>query len=459
MNTNLFKALSLIGLFSLVCGTNNYAQFGGITLPKPKAKDVVNSATKATSGSNSSSSGSNTTGTVKLGGSDASGLFSNVGDDPSADAHRKAAVSNLQAIEAEYGKTAIDYVSLGKLLKDTDQRLEFVKKLEPNCNTTKFVEKYSPWKDRGSKDLAKYDRVKELEKLIDKEFSAPTKYETYSPLTFRTKDYGAKDECYCRSYDTYTKTYAEYVTAKNEYDGLTKELVGYKDERSQTLFANMATCIQNGNQYAVWASKENLEKDVVQYNTANYALKPKDVISRCDKYTEGLGRIESDYSLSLDETAKAALAEARSKIAKIKADAETYISSGEYQKHLDKLHKEEIAKVFLPKAVTKNSTLEQGAINYIKGEEYSEYVGAEESVASTYRAVTLTVEPLVVKNEYDLPKWQYHEMWVSYKGKDGKCYRVAVYASYTYKGGGVYASTPTWGADAPQEMACENVNK
>lgn len=50
-------------------------------------------------------------------------------------------------------------------------------------------------------------------------------------------------------------------------------------------------------------------------------------------------------------------------------------------------------------------------------------------------------------------------MWVSFKAKDGKCYMAAVYASYTYKGGGTYANEPTWGADRPEEMACENASK
>jgi hypothetical protein len=105
--------------------------------------------------------------------------------------------------------------------------------------------------------------------------------------------------------------------------------------------------------------------------------------------------------------------------------------------------------------------LEAGAINYVKGAEYTEYLtGRKDSpVASTFRAITATATPYVKKNEYGLPLYEYHELWVAFKGKDGKCYRCAVYASYTYKGGGTYATVPTWGGDAPEEMACDNVLK
>lgn len=125
------------------------------------------------------------------------------------------------------------------------------------------------------------------------------------------------------------------------------------------------------------------------------------------------------------------------------------------------MHAAEIAKVFLPKAATKNATLEAGAMNYVKGTEYNDYLKgrSDSQVASTMRAVTTTASTYIKKNEYGLPLYEYHEIWVAFKGKDGKCYMCAVYASYTYKGGGVYSTTPTWGADAPEEMACDNVMK
>ncbi len=239
-------------------------------------------------------------------------------------------------------------------------------------------------------------------------------------------------------------------------------MVGYKNDNTQTILSNNTVCLENGNKYAVWASTENLAVAVEKYNSDKKESDPKKVILRCDDYIKALERIESDYSLNLSSEAKTALADGKKKTTAIKTDAELYISSGKYQVYLDKVYAEKIAKVFMPKAVTKNATLETGAMAYVKGQEYNDYLKnrvKESEVATTLRAVTLTKEPYVKKNEYGIPLYQYHEMWVAYKGKDGKCYLTAVYASYTYKGGGTYATVPTWGADAPDEMACENVNK
>lgn len=70
------------------------------------------------SGKSDKSSGSSS---VSLpGGKDKSGLFSNITDDPSADVHRKNAVTNLTALEAEYAKASVDYVALTKLMFETD---------------------------------------------------------------------------------------------------------------------------------------------------------------------------------------------------------------------------------------------------------------------------------------------------------------------------------------------------
>lgn len=224
----------------------------------------------------------------------------------------------------------------------------------------------------------------------------------------------------------------------------------------------MATCIQNGNNYALWVCNENLAEAVTKYNSENKAATPKRVISRCEDYLAAIDRIETDNSIALDAATKTALTNAKISVTKTKTEAELYISSGQFQQYLDKIHDAEIALVFLPKAVTKNATLEQAALNYVKGTEYNDYLKndlSESPVASTLRVVTLTKEPWVKKNEYGLPLYQYHELWVAYKGQDGRCYMCAVYASYTYKGGGTYAGTPTWGADSPEEMACGNVMK
>lgn len=393
---------------------------------------------------------------------DPSGLFKKVTDDPSAEHHRKTAVKNLETLESIFKQSSINYDELTKLLFENERTLGHIKKLEPNVDAEKYNERYLPLKDRADKENAIYAQVVEIEKLFNKEFSAPTEMQKYDPLSFRTDSYGMKKSCYCRTYEQYTKTFTEFDTKKAEYQKLTAQLVGYKDADTEKLFENMNTCLINGNQYAIWASTENLEKDVIAYATKEQIAEPKLVIKRCVDYIKALERIETDYSLNLDEAAKTALKTGNEKILKVKTEAETYISSGKYQAYLDKVHAEKIAKVFLPKAVTSNPNLEQGALNYIKGTEYNEYLKNNTStsqVASVVKAITLTKEPYVKKNDYGIPLYQYHELWVSYKGKDGKCYITAVYASYTYKGGGVYASTPTWGADYPQEMGCQNLGK
>jgi hypothetical protein len=60
---------------------------------------------------------------------------------------------------------------------------------------------------------------------------------------------------------------------------------------------------------------------------------------------------------------KAAVASGKARAVKVRTSADTHISSGRYQAHLDKLYQEKIAKVFMPKATVKNPTLEQAAIS------------------------------------------------------------------------------------------------
>ncbi len=406
--------------------------------------------------------GKTTASDVGLGGKDASGLFKNVTTDPSAEMHRKNAVANLNTLEEEYKKSTVDYTMLTKLIFENERTLGHITKLEPKVDAEKYYEKYQPLKDRADKENAIYADVKKLEDLFQKEFNAKTEFKKPDPLNFRSDSYSGQKQCYCRNYSSETKTYAEYNDAKTKYMELTNQLVGYKNDNTQTILSNNTVCLENGNKYAVWASTENLAVAVEKYNSDKKESDPKKVILRCDDYIKALERIESDYSLNLSSEAKTALADGKKKTTAIKTDAELYISSGKYQVYLDKVYAEKIAKVFMPKAVTKNATLETGAMAYVKGQEYNDYLKnrvKESEVATTLRAVTLTKEPYVKKNEYGIPLYQYHEMWVAYKGKDGKCYLTAVYASYTYKGGGTYATVPTWGADAPDEMACENVNK
>jgi hypothetical protein len=435
----------LLGAFTLCF--NAYGQLPKISKPKINVSVPGNSDVKASD--------------VGLGGKDPSGLFKNITNDESANVHRKNAVTNLSAIESEYAKTSVDYEVLTKLMFENERTLGHVMKLEPKVDRSNYDAKYLPLKEKADKQNAVYVEIVKLEKSFQKDFSAPTEFKKPDVLSFRGEGYSSHAQCYCRNYKSEVKTLADYDALKKQYEDLSAQLQGYKNTETQKLFSNMATCIANGNNYALFASKENLTKDVVEYNTANKAAEPTKVIKRCEDYLVALTKIETDNSLKLEASTITALTQAKATVTKTKTDAETYISSGAFKKYQEKLNAEKIAKVFLPKAASKNATLEAGAINYVKGAEYTEYLtGRKDSpVASTFRAITATATPYVKKNEYGLPLYEYHELWVAFKGKDGKCYRCAVYASYTYKGGGTYATVPTWGADAPEEMACDNVLK
>jgi hypothetical protein len=443
-----FSFSSALFLGALALNMNCFAQLPKLSKPKINVSvPGVKSDVKASD--------------VGLGGKDPSGLFRNVTNDNNAEFHRKSAVTNLAAIEAEFAKTSVDYEVLTKLIFENERSLGHIMKLEPKIDRAKYDEKYTPLKEKADKQNAAYAEAQKLESAFQKDFNAPVEFKKPDPMTFRTDGYGSHTQCYCRNYRSDVKTLAEYETAKKQYEALTAQLVGYSNAETQTLFANMATCMTNGNNYALWASKENLEKAITEYSKTTKPAEPKKVITRCDDYLAALGRIESDNSLKLDAATIAALTQAKSTVTKTKADAELYISSGQHKTYMDKMHAAEIAKVFLPKAATKNATLEAGAMNYVKGTDYNDYLKgrSDSQVASTMRAVTTTASTYIKKNEYGLPLYEYHEIWVAFKGKDGNCYMCAVYASYTYKGGGVYSTTPTWGADAPEEMACDNVMK
>jgi hypothetical protein len=394
-------------------------------------------------------------------GKDPSGLFTMVSDDPSAVSHRRIAVENLEKLEAEYKKSSVDYDVVSKLITETERELGYVKQLEPKAKSEKYYDRYTPVKERADKELAVYNEVTKLEKIFKNDFKASIDYTMPSVENYGTGNYGAV-KCYCRAYNSSEKTHADFLAYKAEYDKLTAQLVGYKDIETQSALNNLQTCLKNGNQYAIWASKENVTKEITDYNAKNGAAEPTKVIEKCTKYLAGLKKIEADYSLDLSTDAKAALAEGTKNVTKVKTDLETYISSGAFKKYEEKMYADKIAKVFLPKAVTSNPKLEEGAKAYVKGAEFANYLkenAGMSAVASTVKAVTLTKEPYVSKNEFGIPNYEYHELWVSYKGTDGKCYRTAVYASYTYKGAGTYATIPTWGADRPEEMSCLNVSK
>lgn len=468
--------MKLFALCLITISCLSFNAVGQINITKPKIevkKPNIELGKKGSEGSSGSGNSSSSGGTSVLSKSDPSGLFDNVSEDPSAELHRKRAVENLEGLEAEFKKETVDYIKVDGYYSDAEQRLGFIAKLEPGTDATKFRTRYAPSKERAVKELEIYSRVKTLEAKLQNNFRTTTFYskdesiatkefKTPNPLTFRVPGYGVTRTCYCRDREENTSTYTEFENTVNEYDELKAQLAGYNDAVTNEFISTMNECVSDGNKYAVWASSEQLQVAVVNYGAENKIANPKEVIKRCEEYTAGLDAIATDYSLNLDQNAKNALEQGKSEVAKVRSESELYISSGEYQKYLDKVHAEEIAKVFMPKAATKNATMEAGAMKYIKGEEYGNYlknsVGIS-AVSSTIRAVSLSGTYMVHKNEFGIPEYQYKEYCVAYKDVEGKCYKVAVYASYTYKGGGVYDTIPNWSADSPEELSCDNVNK
>jgi hypothetical protein len=439
----IFASTFTLAFFALLLTPQEAAaQFPKIKAPKietpkikvPKADDV-----KVPKGGNDSK----TTDSKTTIGSKSSGSFSNITDDVSAGLHRQTCDKNIETITAEYAKPSPDYVELTKLRKDTDDRLGFVKKLEPNVNATKFEEKYTPLKTRMDKDIANYEKAKTLEALFQDTYYYDSKYQQYDFYNYK------KRGCYCN--ESYPKSVAkdsEFSAKKAEYKATIALLVGYTDADTEKIFATAESCYANGNTYAAWLGGENVAT-LDKFAAENEANEPKRVIEKATEYSAVIDMLMADPSFVLTADSKTKLAEGKARVEKIKTSAETYISSGRFQAHLDKLHKEKIAKVFLGKAASKNPTIEKGAMDFVKSE----------GLGTAVRAVTVDNDYQVAKNDVGIPKWQYREMEVAYKDKDGKCFKVTVYASYTYKGGGTYATVPTYGRDSEKEMACENVNK
>lgn len=311
-----------------------------------------------------------------------------------------------------------------------------------------------------STDLGVIGEMNAIEKTVYNDYGVSDKYETPNPTAFRVpQGYRATAPCYCRAWDE-TWTHADYTALKKNYRDLGAKVPKYINDDAEKRWTKLETCMANGNKYAMWASNESLKTAVIEYSAKEKPLKPKSVIRRCKEYNEGLERIKSDPSLNLSTEAVAALDQAIETTTSTKTEAETYISSGEFQKHLDKIAAEKAKSVFMPKAATQNSGLEAGAKKYIKGQEYADYLDRldKNAVASTIRAVSVNKGYFVHKNDYDIPEYQYKEIVVAYKDSKGICHKATVYANYTYKGGGTYSTVANWGADSPTQIACENVS-
>lgn len=427
-------------------------------IPKPKV-DVKVPKVKTTTSGNSEQKASPLDVTAP-GKQDPSGLFSNISDDVSAKSHRNKAVENLNSLENMFKSEKVNYAELNEIVENNEITLQKVKKLEPAVNTDKYYERYAPIKKRVEDDYAVYSKVKQIEKLIANEYSAPLDVNEVHVPSY-SAFFSDQKECYC-SREEPIRSYQEYLGVKKEYEDQTSKLIGYSDEITQKYFARMVDCIEGGNKYAQWVAKDKLKIEVIDFDIAEKPLNPEAVIEKCKKYSDAITRVENDKSLNLSTEAKTALNEAKKQVATIKTEAERYISSGEFEIHKAKVHAEKIRKEFLPKAVASNSTLTSGATKYITGQEMKTYLTEKlgmSPVESVLKANLTTEKPVIVKNEFDIPKYKHHVIWVAYKDSEGKCFKAPVYATYFYSGGGSYETTPTYGADEPIEMACENVSK
>jgi len=434
-------AITLIGL--LFVSTSTSAQFGGLKKPKlKKPKLEVKDLKKV---------------------ADPSGLFFNITDNPSADSHRKNAVKNLKLLTAEMAKSPVDYSLVSKTIKDNDRSLAAIKKLEPMVVSKKYFQKYDPIIAKANSQLKTYGELKQVEKSL-KNSNANPEYREISPLKFgASKGRSADVTCYCQAKYEDPVSHKDFTANKAKFEELKGQLPGYKNEAIDNAIANREKCIENGSKYVDWASKGGVEKEINLYNTENKAADPKSVIKKADKYVKALDLMEKDISLNLSDDSKKSIATCKTLVTKVKTDAELYISSGEFQKYLDKMHAEKIAKVFMPKSTAKDAALEAKAKNLILSEEFVKDMKRGYSIDVSPKSVSRTVlyskDPKYNKTNLGLPKSRTLFVWVAYKDADGKCFKVPVYAVYEYIGGGKYAAAPRIGAEFPEEMACENVSK
>lgn len=456
---SLLKVGLLCMLFTV--GTAN-AQLK-IKRPKVKVKTPSVSVGKGDKNVDSSvpASGSSTNTSSPVSKNDPSGLFKNVSDNSSAEYHRQKVVGNLQKIEQEFQKENIDYQALKRLMEESEQSLKSIKKLEPNVDSSLFYEKYNPLKDRADKQNGMYAEANELEKLFEGSFHASERTKHEDPISFGLIERSTElRECYC-TYGT-KRTYAEYKEKKKRYEQIVSELAGYNDTETKEKFDRMTTCQENGNKYAIWASTENIDNVVEAYNKEHKPLDPHGVIKYSDDYLNALNRISSDYSMEYGTEAATAIEKGKQRVESIKSEAERYISSGEFDAHKEKVHKDRIAKEFLPKAVRSSSGLQQGVKTFIVGAKFNEHIGNMFDLKPATKALKVNITSTgakIKKHANGIPRWKYHSTWVAYKDADGRCYKVAVRVKYEYAGGGTYSKTPIYLADEPVEMACENVYK
>lgn len=435
----------------LILCASSFAQLPKINKPKlpsaglPKVNNNPNSAAS----SDQIGSGKRTP--------HSSGLFTNCSDYYHPAQKRDTAVKYLAKLESLLNQPTFSPTTLKDYKFKITSSLATISEHDPECDASKFEAKFGPIEQKADAQMAIYERLEAMDKQFQSDFNASAEVRKPSVLTFRTDSYGAHKNCYCG--DAKGQPYSDFEALKKEYDEKLTQSKGYKNENTQKIFERMVTCQQNGNVFAQWAAQDHYIGLVEKYNAEKKDADPDLVIKRCDEFMAGLGRIESDPTLALTSESKKSLADAKAKTAKIKSDAELYISSGGHKTYMDNKHATEIATVFLPKAVAKNPTLEQSAANFLKSDEYPTWRTAEYQAVTTYKTVLVTSQPEVEKNDLGIPKYKYHEIWVSFKAKNGKCYMAPVFAKYEYMGGGVYATTPKYMPGLEKEMAAANVLK
>lgn len=398
--------------------------------------------------------------------SDPSGLFENISDDPSARSHRAEAVKNLELLEAEYAKEIVNYSSVEEYIAQIDKRLGMVVKLEPAVVKDKFEERYNQIKTPVLNDLEVIQPMKEMSKTLRNKFNASGEYREIEVLAYRKiSGYQDAPACYCREHDQ-TGTYTEFQQLKEDYRAAGAKVPKYKDEATEKSIDKMEKCLENSIKYVDFVTSTDYQKVIVAFSKQEKPSNPTAVITKCEEYLKGLDRIQTDPSINLPEASTNALQTTKVEVEKIKTEAEVYISSGEFEKHKAAVRAERAKLVEMPKAVAKSTSLESQAVNFIlKGESFRNYLASTHGdnkkgkPVSSIKTALLHSQCVVKKNALDIPLYQYKEIVVAYKDEDGLCQIVSVYAEYTYKGGGVYASEPTFSSDAPIQIACENINK
>lgn len=294
--------------------------------------------------------------------------------------------------------TLISYVSQAQLGK-----FKTLKKLQALLDNENFD-------FRTGEQLVERNNLKKLENDFAKKCGADEEYRQKDPLKYKSApNYKTYDLCYCQ-YGEITTSHKDFLVKISEYENFKSQNKELKSEYIEKRIENRLVCVEDGNKYAVWASTESVEKEVVTYSNENKAAEPKKVIERAGGYLKALDLIENDVTLNLLEEAKSSLTSGKSVVSKIKLDAEKYISSGEYQKHLDKLNAEKITKVFMPKYSAKSAKIEGLAKEYVNDSSFKDFLkeNRKNAVGSILRIVLKSTEAQIIKNNIDIPKSRYH---------------------------------------------------